>query len=198
MTLATMLVLHEWTDPIELHTWFNANVLKVADKNPTIRQTKTSIGNALGQGFDAIFEVDWREDRSAIVWFDRASEEENMRRHVPSIYTAEEAAEELFSMESYYGAYPDGVIKIDWDTAYGYRGPGGMTCTDLHAMFIVRLAKEYLEPRGIGFTWQNEYTSEWNVGLTGFDDFGSSGAQAQSWFINTAAPAIAASIANGE
>lgn len=196
MTLSTLVVLHEWTGPIELHTWFNANVLGVADKNPIIHQTDTSIRNELGQGFDAIFEVEWEKDGAPLVWYDRAEEEERMARHVPSIYTAQEAADEVASMAAYYEKYPEGVIKIDWDTGYAFKDEHG-GCSDLHARYIVRLAKEYLEPRGITFAWQNEYSGEWNEGLTGFEEFGRAGADAGAWFANVALPAIALDVFGG-
>lgn len=197
MTLNTMLVLHEWTDPVELHTWFNKHVLKVADRNPIITETATSIGNDCGQGFDAIFDVRWREDHGPIVWFDVDAERSLNLRHVPDIYpTEQDAIDEADETADLYADYPSGVIKINWDTAYGYSGPGGVGCTELHARFIIRLAKEYLEPRGITFAWQNEYSGEWHEGLTGFEDFGQNGREADEWFRTVARPAIEAQIAS--
>lgn len=190
MTLDTTLVLHEWTDPIKLHTWFNANVLRVADKNPIIHQTATSIGNALGQGFDAIFDIDWREDHGPIIWFDPVEELKGMEDYYAEYPDAMAETTEM------YAKYPSGLIKIDWDTSYGYTGPGGIGCTELHASFIIRLAKEYLEPRGITFAWQNEYSGEWHEGLTGFEDFGQHGRDAAEWFSTVALPAITKAVAS--
>lgn len=195
MTLDTTVLLHEWTNPLELHSWFNREVLKVADRDPIIRRDDTSIRNALGQGFDAIFEVEWGKNDGPYVWFDRAEREAAIAKHVPGIYTAEEAATEIDEDEKFYAEYPNGFIKINWDTAYGYRGEHGEGCSALHANFIVGLATEYLEPRGIGFHWQNEYSGEWNEGLTGFEEFLGDGADAFKWFAGTALPAILASAA---
>jgi len=192
MTLHTTLVLHEWTDPVALHTWFNANVLRVSDKNPVIDQSATHIGNALGQGFDAIFDVDWQEDHTPLVWHDAAAELAWNLKHIPDVFvTEEDAREDAEKTAELYAHYPLGVIKIAWDTSYAFRARHG-GAAELHAEFIIRLAKEYLEPRGITFAWQNEFSGEWNEGLTGFEDFGQNGRDAEQWFHTVALPAVLA------
>lgn len=191
MTLNTRVVLHQWTDPVELHTWFNKEILKVADKNPIIIQTETSIGNQLGQGFDAIFDVEWEADHSNIVWFDYEEALKINLNYIPRVYEDEAAAiKDAENDREYYKDWPQGVIQISWDTSYGYLGPHGDNCSELHAKFIVRLYKEYLEPRNITFHWQNEYTGEWHEGLTGIEEFLGDGTSAADWFHNLVIPAI--------
>ena len=190
MTLDTRVLLHSWTDPVELHTWFNKEVLRVADREPIFLTTPTSIRNQLGQGFDAIFDVDWNEDRKPYDWlpYHGISLEAARGWNV----TEAEARADYERDVKRYSAWPTGVIMISWDTAYGYRGENGEGCSELHAKFITRLAAEFLAPRGIGFHWQNEFTGEWNEGLSGLTEFAGDGIAARSWFRDSVLPAVLA------
>jgi hypothetical protein len=49
-----------------------------------------------------------------------------------------------------------GAMIVHFDTAYGY-AEDGATCNDLHAWFIVALARRFGP-----VTWVNEYTGQWH------------------------------------
>jgi hypothetical protein len=66
---------------------------------------------------------------------------------------------------------PAASLSINFDTAYGYRGPQGSECDDLHA-WLVREMGKWLDARGLRWMWNNEYTGEWFTGADGLDDFG--------------------------
>lgn len=80
------------------------------------------------------------------------------------------------------------AIEVTFDTAYGYRGPGGETCSQLHANLIARLGA-WLDRRGLPWKWQNEYTSEWFDGYDGLSEFASDRG-ATDWFDSIVRPII--------
>lgn len=72
-----------------------------------------------------------------------------------------------------YAQHPrDAVAEIDFDTAYGFRGPNGEGCSALHAGYIRRLLAEYVEPRGLTLAWQDEFTGAIYSGADGLEQFG--------------------------
>lgn len=86
-----------------------------------------------------------------------------------------------------------GCIEVNWDTAYGYRGPNGESCSTLHAYYIAALGK-WCDERGIAWKWRNEYTGEWFDGTDGLAEFGGFHDRpggAGDWFVNQVLPAIA-------
>lgn len=130
-------------------------------------------GTVCGQGLPAWLHVNYRADGSDLY-------------EVDDIETWDDGDE----IEQYMTC-PAAFAKISWDTAYGFSGPNGMGCTELHSLAI-RYVAACVMRRGYGITWKNEYTGEWNEGLTGFEEFGFGGAEAMDWFRNVARPAIAA------
>jgi hypothetical protein len=90
------------------------------------------------------------------------------------------------------------AIEVTFDTAYGYRGEGGESCSDLHARLVTALGR-WCDARDLPWKWQNEYTAEWHDGFDGLDDFGNAhrATGADDWFQNLALPAIRAHIAGG-
>jgi hypothetical protein len=62
--------------------------------------------------------------------------------------------------EAEYVQHKSGCIDIDFDTAYGYRGPNGGSCSDLHAWLVLMVAG-WLEQRGAKYEWHQEFTGEW-------------------------------------
>lgn len=64
-----------------------------------------------------------------------------------------------------------GAFSINLDTAYGYRGPNGGGCSDLHAWLVQRIGR-YLEERGVAFEWRREFTGEWYSSLDDLHELG--------------------------
>lgn len=87
-----------------------------------------------------------------------------------------------------------GCIQVNWDTAYGYRGPNGESCSTLHALYVAALGK-WCDDRGILWKWKNEYTGEWFDRFDGLAEFGNSHDKpggANDWFTGSVLPAIQA------
>ena len=57
---------------------------------------------------------------------------------------------------------PRSHICMSFDTAYGYRGPNGEGCSDLHQNILRSLAS-YVTSHGGEFIWKDEYTGEWHT-----------------------------------
>lgn len=75
-----------------------------------------------------------------------------------------------------YGAECDtDSVTITFDTTYGFSGPNGADCGDVHARLVFRLA-QWLELRGARYEWQQESTGEWfdSAGLDKLAALGSS------------------------
>jgi hypothetical protein len=88
-------------------------------------------------------------------------------------------------------------LMVDMDTAYGFHGPNGMSCSALHGVMIVRLG-EMLRERGVSWQWRNEYTGELHSGFDGLGGLLNAGDEANAWFNGVALPAILADIAKRE
>lgn len=82
------------------------------------------------------------------------------------------------------------AIEVTFDTAYGYHGANGETCSQLHARLIAQLGA-WLDKRDAPWKWQNEYTGEWFDGYDGLAEFASDRG-ATDWFHNEVAPLILA------
>lgn len=81
--------------------------------------------------------------------------------------------------------------EISFDTAYGYRGPEGIGCGDLHARLVAELGA-WLDAKSIRWKWKNEFTGEVHEGYDRLIDLASGGFEATAWFRTTVMPAIAA------
>lgn len=85
-------------------------------------------------------------------------------------------------------------VEISLDTAYGYKGPDGMGCGDLHAVLVAEYGR-WLDQRGIAWSWRNEFTGETHTGYHGLIELGPGGASASEWFRTTVVPAITKHVA---
>jgi hypothetical protein len=202
MTLSTNIYILGKIDGPDLHSWVNKNLLKVTDpkvtsfaageqyfygwdKDQTMPQMAHNHGlhNVLGQGFDAIFELDWWDEPTTYDSWVTSDEDEDDE----DVKYAREKQEQIGS--SYWA-------QINFDTAYGFNRDG-MGCTELHASYIVRLYREYFEPRGIEIVWQDEYrgTLHRNLSEDGMREFLGAGDKAMDWFFNQVSPIIQAEVA---
>lgn len=87
---------------------------------------------------------------------------------------------------------PEGYVEVSFDTAYGYRGPGGLTCGELHAGLVAHLGR-WCEERAYPHSWQNEFSGEWfQDWRVAADELGKSSEAARKWFMGTVLPAIEA------
>jgi len=84
---------------------------------------------------------------------------------------------------------PPHCVRIDWDTAYGFRGQNGEGCGDLHARMVATVG-HWLDEQGLTWWWHDECEDGWHRGYEGLERLASSGAQAQAWFTSIVAPAI--------
>lgn len=84
-------------------------------------------------------------------------------------------------------------VDIDFDTAYGYRGPEGQTCGVLHASLVAQLG-QWLDERGVRWAWRNEFTGELHIGdrYERLFDLFKGGEDASRWFETIIVPAIEA------
>lgn len=182
MTLSTNILVMAPVDVTDLHSWINTNLLNAP--SAVFSTDPHGFRNQMGQGLDALLHVSHNNGEPwpllEVPDTSGMSEED-----------AEDATWEIEYDNRKAGAYAD----IDFDTAYGY-SKDGMGCTELHALYIVRLAREYFEPRNLSFKWRNEYSGEWYEGLDrdGMQKFLGSGDEAMNWFTNIAEPAIQAMI----
>jgi len=180
MTLSTNIRVVQKTDPAELHAWINKNLLKAPNAKFTEGGDPDagSLNNDPGQGYSAWLSMRWDSN---------------------GIPTARETYPEDYDATSTYGLDEpkNAFLNINFDTAYGYHGDLGEGCTELHSRFVIDLAKEYFEPRGLDFYWQDEYSGKWYHGLDtqGFNAFLGSGEGAMDWFNNTVVPVITAEAA---
>jgi hypothetical protein len=176
MTLSTKFVITaQGADPREVFE-FNRQIIGCPDSK--YAEGPGFIHNHIGQGFDAILDVDYSFDGSPVTG--------------PGVRDC--YCDEYDEADRPCGpcAEPVGWVKVDWDTAYGHR-VGEVGCTELHARYITAMAA-WCDARRLSYAWQNEYTGKWFTDLTGLEDFGNSGAQAMDWFNNMAMPAIAAHV----
>lgn len=86
--------------------------------------------------------------------------------------------------------------EVDLDTAYGYRGPNGIGCGDLHALIVAALGQQ-LTANGIRWKWRNEFTGEIHDDPARLIDLVSGGFEASAWFTTSVMPVISA-ITSGE
>lgn len=66
---------------------------------------------------------------------------------------------------------PAHFAAIDFDTAYGYRGENGETCSALHVQLMTRVGK-WLDEQSVPWQWRDEFTGEVHDAYDGFDTFG--------------------------
>jgi hypothetical protein len=197
MTLSTNIRLQRYTNPVELLDFINRELLQVTD--PKTFVTTDEVGNQGGQGFDAwviikhnsgkpIFPEPMIEYQNQLEFYSNSRGEPFLDGRTP-----EEAAMESTIETLKYESKKVCFVDIDFDTAYGFQGPNGQECGDLHAAYIQYLADNYFTPRDIPFIWVNEFTGKKYRGAKKLETLTRGGADASAWFRNTVAPALAIS-----
>lgn len=84
-------------------------------------------------------------------------------------------------------------VEVSFDTAYGFQGPEGMGCGDLHAVLVGEVG-QWLDERGVRWRWLDECAGEVRDGYDSLVHLVSNGFQASSWFRTTVMPVIERSI----
>lgn len=175
MTLSTRVVIHEDTDWPALHAWVNENLIRPEDwsaerKVEVYPDETDGIFNVIGQGLESLVRshfngkpIDWLAD------YDDEDIDDDTRE--------------------YYAGHPTGSGYIMFDNPYGGT-IRGMSAWTLHAYYIQRLAQEYLIPRGLTFSWQDESSGKWFEGMNGFGELFKSGDSASEWFEGVVKPTL--------
>lgn len=94
--------------------------------------------------------------------------------------------------DDYHSHKPAMWCEVSMDTAYGYTDEQGRNCGDLHACFVAGLG-EWLDARGVGWSWKNEYDG---AVYSGDDRYSSLSVlmrdsdKAVTWFSDVVRPAI--------
>lgn len=190
MTLSTDIYVLGKIDGHDLHRWIHVNLFNLDPDHPVSYkeevegQTYTSewrgtyvareneLANAPGQGFPAWLILNWT---------DEAREFDNGVENIEEL--GEDDREWTLKVREAIGS--PYFAHLNFDTAYGYR-QDGMGCTELHASYIVRLYREYFEPRGIEIVWEDEYRGTYhrNLDSLGMKQFLGAGDEAMEWFAN--------------
>jgi hypothetical protein len=80
-------------------------------------------------------------------------------------------------------------VKVNFDTAYTYRGEKGEDCAALHASLIAQLGT-WLDGRGVSWSWSDEFTGEVHKGYEDLRGLCRGGKEATAWFDGVVLPAI--------
>jgi len=179
MTLSTVIVVEKPIDPKELFFWVNKNLLRTS--TPVFTEKKDSICNSPGQGLDALFLLYHNngERLEGRGYFDESDFD-------PEDYFSEEdRISDRDRAEESQRLHNDGYVYLDFDTAYGYSGPDGLGCNELHAFFIISLVK-HLAETGNSLHWKDEYSGEWHSGTEGLKEFVDSNEGVYDWFKDVA------------
>ena len=83
-------------------------------------------------------------------------------------------------------------VEISLDTSYGYTGADG-GCGDLHARVVAHLG-QWLDSKGIAWSWLNEFTGEVHQSYEGLADLAGGGAEASAWFRDIVKPALSGEV----
>lgn len=121
------------------------------------------------------------------------------RPNLEPLRTPEQSAEHDEDCEPDCTGFPnvwhDPACWVDatLDTAYGYRGENGETCSQLHARWIFDMG-QWFEERKIQWGWKNEFTGDWHFEdkYKALEEFIGNGGQAMAWFTETVQPVIEA------
>lgn len=125
-----------------------------------------SISNQIGQGLPAILDISYRPGAPL---------------RTPQQAAECDDCEPDCDKDHYYRAC---WLDIDFDTAYGYSGPDGMGCGDLHARLVAQLG-QWLDAKGVRWEWRNEFTGDVHGGDDRYErliELCSGGFEATSWF----------------
>lgn len=184
MTLSTDVYVLDQIDPVEVFEFCQDLLVRFDDQGRTRAEQVVSrgdswrgngakrIGNQIGQGLPAILDVLYRGDAPLTTVEQAAAHDEDCdkdcsgRWHQPACW-----------------------LNVDFDTSYSYRGPGGVGCGALHAV-LVGLLGQWLDSRGIRWSWRNEFTGEIHNDAASLVELVTGGAEAEQWFRGAVVPAI--------
>lgn len=177
MTLDTRVFVHDRVDYRE--AWIKCNQLIGATEGTKFTDEPVAsdpagawwIWNTPGQGLLALLDIRYRKDgplRALPEAHDEDCEPGCTRDHRPACW-----------------------LEASFDTPYGYRGPGGEGCGDLHARLVAELG-QWLDGKGVTWSWRNEFTGDIHQGYDGLDELCEGGAKATAWYRTIVAPVIAA------
>lgn len=180
MTLDTRIFVH---DQVEPHTVFHycRELLGATDDHPYEDRPSTwgrepgewSIGNHAGIGLPALLDVRYRPNE-------------------PLRPDADACCDYCDPGDDYHSHRPAMWCEVSFDTTYGYTDPQGRGCGDLHACYVAQFG-QWLDERGIAWSWENEFTGEVHGGADRYArlvDLMSGGADATAWFKGTVLPAL--------
>ncbi len=154
MTLATLIVVK---DPVPVEALFRYGQ-SLLSADPTSQKWERreaeegdfrwtinpQIRNTIGQGLPSMFIVTYGADGPLDLGPpDYADDDPDWNKH-----------------EDQRREHQSGCVHIDLDTSYGYRGPNGGGCSDLHAWLVLMLGS-WVERYGARFEWQQEFTGDW-------------------------------------
>lgn len=156
MTLSTDLIICEPVDPRSVFDHALGLLATAVDFDPTWDYTPAGQSDVwtnahyvstVGQGLPAWLFLHHATDAPLIIWDD----------------------ERLRDMAEYDGItdfvppwFDQHLIRVDFDTAYGYRGPHGGGCGDLHAWLVSEMAMWLAdEKRVTKVVWLHESTGEY-------------------------------------
>jgi hypothetical protein len=139
-----------------------------------------SIFNQLGRGLPAILDVSYRPGAPLRTPEQAAEHDDCDAYNEPGDPPCSETEHR-----------PACWVEISWDTAYGYTGPDGMGCGDLHARFVAAMAA-WCDERSLRWRWRNEFTGEVHDDLGSLIGLVGSGFEASVWLRSTVLPALAA------
>ena len=183
MTLSTTLYVHGIVRPAEMLAELRQHLAAYDPDGRTPEQhrdldnwhdnpNEKTIGNAIGQGLPSILLLTYCPDG-------------------PRVTAEQAAAHDEWCDDDCDGSghEPAHVLEVNWDTSYGYRHPEVGGCSQLHARLIVS-AGQWLDAKGVDWSWQNEYTGEYHHRYDGLAEFIGDGANADAWFTGTVLPAL--------
>ena len=160
MTLNTQILILGPVDPEEVYNVVNRMIGGGASTH--VKRYPGTIANGIGQGLDAILNVDYATDEDLLD--ETASIEEEVDAEVENGADRDEARAWMW----HWPPVPY-FLKISLDTGYGFREDGA-NCQSLHGWIITKV-NEIAEREGTSILWLNEFTGHWNEGLNGLREF---------------------------
>lgn len=194
MTLDTRVYVIDHVDLAELFVKCQSLLTAYDEKHRTPDQQRTkaypeSMDNEGGQGLPAWLMVHHGGERPYRTAQQIADHDEDCNLPSSKYYDADEP--ECDGTIGYVHRRQPCWYEVSYDTAYGYKGPDGMGCGDLHARLVAELGM-WLDTKGVRWKWKNEFTGEVHEGYDRLTELGSSGFEASAWYRTSALPAIIA------
>jgi hypothetical protein len=145
-----------------------------------------TIGNVIDQGLPAWLMVHYRTD--GMYRTPEAASEHDEYCNLPGNENFDADEPECNGTVG-YSHRPACWAEVMLDTPYGYRGPNGEGCGDLHAQLVADIGR-WCDERGLSWKWKNEFTDDIHEGYAPLAGLLSGGFEATSWFRTTVAPAL--------